>query len=92
MTSPSATWCWPSATVSNTTARDALIDELFIQPEYRGQGIGSRAMAVIEEACRELKVNALHLEVERHKTGAQQLYRKFGLVDQERYLMTKWIR
>jgi len=49
-------------------------------------------MAVIEEACRELKVNALHLEVERHKTGAQQLYRKFGLVDQERYLMTKWIR
>ena len=72
--------------------RDAFVDELFLLESHRGRGIGRKAMQVLEQACRELDVRALHLEVERPNVAAQTLYRKLGFVDHERYLMTKAIR
>jgi len=71
--------------------RDAFIDELYVAPACRGRGLGKRALALAAEACRELGVRALHLEVERYKESAQELYRRAGFVDHDRYLMTKWI-
>ena len=71
--------------------RDAFVDELYVAPGHRGKGLGTRALTLAAEACRELGVRALHLEVERYKEGAQALYRRMGFVDHERYLMTKWI-
>lgn len=71
--------------------RDAFIDELYLDANYRGQGIGAAAMQFIEEKCRDYGVNALHLEVERENIAGQKLYRKFGYADHDRYLMTKWI-
>jgi ribosomal protein S18 acetylase RimI-like enzyme len=71
--------------------RDAFIDELFIAPSYRHQGIGKRAMQFVETACRELGVHALHLEVERHNVAAQQLYRQSGFEDHDRLLLSKWL-
>jgi len=69
--------------------RDAFVDELFVVESRRRQGIGRKAMQVLEQACRELEVRALHLEVERPNVAAQELYRKLGFVDHDRYLMTK---
>lgn len=71
--------------------RDAFVDELYVAPGHRGKGLGTRALELVAEACRELGVRALHLEVERYKDGALALYRRMGFVDHERYLMTKWI-
>jgi ribosomal protein S18 acetylase RimI-like enzyme len=71
--------------------RDAFIDELFILAEYRNQGIGKRVMEFVLDACRELGITALHLEVERGNSAGQALYRKFGFKDHDRYLMTRWI-
>jgi ribosomal protein S18 acetylase RimI-like enzyme len=71
--------------------RDAFIDEFFIKASHRGQGIGTKVMQFVEAACRELGINALHLEVERANTAAQGLYRKFGFANHDRILMTKWI-
>jgi len=71
--------------------RDAFIDEVYIRGSHRGCGIGQRALAFAEEACRSLGVRALHLEVERENTNAHALYRKVGFVDHDRYLMTKRI-
>src|SRR2546426_9801736 len=71
--------------------RDAFVDELFVDENRRRQGIGRKAMQFLERACRDLEVRALHLEVERPNVGAQVLYRKFGFVDHDRYLMTKHI-
>ena len=56
---------------------------------HRGRGLGTRALAIAEEVCRESGVGALHLEVERANTEAQRLYRARGLVDHDRYLMTR---
>jgi diamine N-acetyltransferase len=71
--------------------RNAFVDELYVAPGHRGRGLGKRAIALATDACRELGVRALHLEVERYKEGAQELYRRSGFVDHDRYLMTKWI-
>lgn len=72
--------------------RDAFIDEFYIEASHRGRGIGTQAMEFVEEACREMGVNALHLEVERGNNAGQGLYRKNGFEDHNRYLMTKWIK
>lgn len=71
--------------------RDAFVDELYVVPGHRGRGLGTRALELAAETCRELGVRALHLEVERYKEGAQTLYRRMGFADHDRYLMTKWI-
>ena len=71
--------------------RDAFIDEVYIRDTHRGRGIGTKALAFAEEACRALGVRALHLEVERANTNAYGVYRKARFVDHERYLMTKRI-
>ncbi len=71
--------------------RDAFIDELFILEEARGLGLGSEALGIAEAYCRERSVKALHLEVERHRETAFELYRRTGFEDHDRYLMTKLI-
>jgi len=71
--------------------RDAFIDELFIAESRRGQGLGREALEVAESYCRRLGVQALHLEVERHREPALELYRRTGFKAHDRQLMTKWL-
>jgi ribosomal protein S18 acetylase RimI-like enzyme len=71
--------------------RDAFIDELYILPSHRGQGIGTRAMQFVIEAAPGLGVHALHLEVEQQNSAAQRLYRKAGFENHERYLLNRWV-
>lgn len=72
--------------------RDSFIDELYIEPEYRRQGIGRRAIQFVEERARELGVNAIHLEVDHGNDPAAELYRRSGYEDHARFLMTKWLK
>jgi ribosomal protein S18 acetylase RimI-like enzyme len=72
--------------------RDAFIDELYIEPEFRRMGLGRRAMEFVEERARALNVNALHLEVDRGNDPAVELYRRAGYADHGRHLMTKRLR
>ena len=71
--------------------REAFVDELLIAESHRGRGLGREALEVAETYCREAGVNALHLEVERHRENALDLYRRRGFADFNRYLMTKWL-
>ena len=71
--------------------RDAFVDELYVAPEWRGRGLAREALAVIDAACLEADVRALHLEVERDKETARGLYRRWGFVEHDRVLMTKTI-
>ncbi len=71
--------------------RDAFLDELYLREEYRGKGIGAYTLEFLSAVCAESGVRALHLEVERHNTNAQRVYRKAGFEDHDRYLMTKRI-
>jgi GNAT superfamily N-acetyltransferase len=67
---------------------DAFLDELYLAPAYRGQGIGTRALACLEDRAQALGVRALHLEVEKAKPAIA-LYRRWGFAAHDRLLMTK---
>jgi diamine N-acetyltransferase len=69
--------------------RNALLDELYLRPDVRGQGIGTQALAFAEAASREAGAHTLHLEVGKTNTRAQQLYSRVGFENQGRYWLTK---
>lgn len=72
--------------------RDAFVDEVYVADESRNQGLGTLALQVAEEACREAGIHALHLEVEHVNARARALYERSGYTAHERHLMTKWLR
>ena len=69
--------------------RDAFVDELYLRADRRGDGVGRRALALMEEACRTLGVRALHLEAERKKPRLLGFYGRAGFESHDRHLMTK---
>jgi len=71
--------------------QDAFIDEFYLRPHYRGQGIGTQTLAFAEDACRVLGVQALHLEVDFENPNAQRLYHRVGYQPHDRFLMTKYL-
>jgi ribosomal protein S18 acetylase RimI-like enzyme len=68
--------------------RDGFIDELFIVPAARAQGIGAKVLALVEREARTRNLQRLYLEVG-HDNPARGLYRRAGFVDHQRYLMSK---
>jgi GNAT superfamily N-acetyltransferase len=70
---------------------DGFLDELFVREPFRGQGIGTQAIAFIETQAKVLGISALHLEVEHANTKAQQVYAANGYQNHTRHLMTKWL-
>lgn len=73
------------------TGADAFVDELYVAPSHRGQGLGRRAVEFLLARCRDFGVRALHLEVERDNRRARALYRAAGFVDHRQVLMTRWL-
>ena len=71
--------------------KGAWIDELFVEPAHRGQGIGTQLLELAESASRKHHAQCLHLEVN-HGNRAIELYRRCGFLEHQRYLMTKWLQ
>jgi ribosomal protein S18 acetylase RimI-like enzyme len=69
--------------------RDSFIDELYVRPSHRGQGLGGRALAEAEAVGRKLGVRAIHLEVADDNHKAQGLYDASGFEHRGYHLMTK---
>ena len=71
--------------------RDALIDELYVVPEFRSRGIGAAALQYAAELCRQTGIEAVHLEVDHVNNRVHELYRRLGFKDHDRHLMTLWL-
>ncbi|WP_178133609.1 GNAT family N-acetyltransferase [Vineibacter terrae] len=69
--------------------RDGFIDDLYVLPQARGQGLGTAAMALLEAVAAVHGVQALHLEVEGGNARAEALYRRRGYRATARKLMSK---
>ena len=67
---------------------DGFIDELWIREKVRGRGMGSEALAALQEALREAGVRALHLEVGLENPRAEKLYQSAGFQKRPSKLMT----
>lgn len=66
---------------------DGFIDDIYLLPALRGQGLGRKAVALAIEAAKEVGIRALLLEVEAHNDRAYALYRKMGFDDTQRRLL-----
>ncbi len=71
--------------------RFALLDELYLEEAWRGQGIGAQAIAFAAEWSRARGLAAIRLEVAQANWRALELYRRQGFQAHERHLMTKWL-
>jgi ribosomal protein S18 acetylase RimI-like enzyme len=67
------------------------ITDLYLEPEWRGQGIGRKALGFLEDFCREEGLKALELQVERDNSEAFALYHSFGFHPHDRIPMSKRI-
>ena len=65
--------------------RDAFVDEMYLVPEHRGKGIGTKVLKTLIARARELGARALHLEVARDNERARRLYRSMGFSSRERF-------
>jgi ribosomal protein S18 acetylase RimI-like enzyme len=68
---------------------DSFIDELYVRPAFRGQGLGRAALAHAEAYLRSRGVRTIHLLVDRDNDVARGLYRRQSFVDHARLLMSK---
>src|SRR5499425_3373414 len=68
--------------------KGAWLDELFVEPSYRGKGIGTQLLDLAERASREHHAKFLHLEVN-HGNPAIELYRRRGFTQHQRFLLSK---
>lgn len=69
--------------------RNALIDELFIKEEFRGQRYGEGTVSFLEEVARREGIESLHGDVERHNEKASVFWMKRGFRRYDRYAMVK---
>jgi GNAT superfamily N-acetyltransferase len=65
------------------------IDEFFILERWRGNQLGTKTIAFVEEAARQEGCKSLHLEVEHENESAQTFYKKQAYKDHGRYLLSK---
>ena len=66
---------------------DAFVDEFYLEPGFRGRGIGRRALARIRAEAIRAGINALHLEVARDNDRARRLYAGAGFEAREKYVL-----
>jgi len=72
--------------------RDAFIDELYVRPDFRRCGLGSRAVWFAERFCRGRGVTTVHLEVARNNRAANGIYSRAGFEAHGLVLMSKAVR
>ncbi|MCP5155578.1 MAG: GNAT family N-acetyltransferase [Ectothiorhodospiraceae bacterium] len=58
--------------------RDAFLDEIWLEPEMRGRGIGTAALRAVRDAVAALGIGALHLEVRKANRNAWRVYEGMG--------------
>lgn len=71
--------------------RMALLDELYIDDEFRNQSLGPAAIDFAAEWARSRGFNALRLETAADNAHARHVYEKAGFHLHNRVLMTKWL-
>ncbi len=77
------TWSWSI----ESGGRDALLDEVYVQPSR--EGLGSVLVAHVVEDCRRRGLPRIFLETERANHDARRLYRRFGFEEEDSVWMVK---
>jgi ribosomal protein S18 acetylase RimI-like enzyme len=70
---------------------DGYLDELFVDPDFRGRGVAQRLVDALEVQALERGLVAVHLEVDRDNEVAQQLYAARDYDKRDRYFVMSQI-
>jgi GNAT superfamily N-acetyltransferase len=68
----------------------ACVDELFVVPAQRKQGVGTAALRFVADMCAERGIEVLCVEIGRSATAARQLAHAAGFTDGGT-VMTRWL-
>jgi GNAT superfamily N-acetyltransferase len=55
-----------------------IVDDMYVRPEARGEGLGKSALAAVRRACEDLGLRAMRVEVGEDNAVAQAVYRSAG--------------
>jgi len=66
-----------------------MVDELYVDAEHRGRGIGRATLRAVDGIARRHGVRRLFLEVERANRVAKRAYLRSGYLDTGRTMMTR---
>ncbi len=69
--------------------RFLLLDELFVLPPYRGQGVAGATLAFVESEAGREGARAVRIEVSEENGPARELYRTAGYTDPRRLFLAK---
>ena len=61
----------------------ALLDELYVVPDRRGQGIGTQLLRAAEEECRRRGGQLLEINVDGEDSDARRFYERHGYTERE---------
>ena len=65
------------------------LEELYVMPDHRSQGIGTALVAAVLDRARETGIEAIELEVDAGHSRAESLYRRCGFRPLQR---SRWVR
>ena len=65
----------------------AFLDELYLNENSRGKGLGKKAVAFIQDQAAKFNLKLLYLEIEQHNSTAQKLYLAAGFALHNRNIM-----
>ena len=65
----------------------AFLDELYLNENARGKGLGKKAVAFVQDQAQKLELKLLYLEIEQHNATAQKLYIAAGFELHNRNIM-----
>jgi len=71
---------------------EGLVTDLFVREEYRGRGLGRRALAIVDEYCRSMGITTVELQVVEDNREAQEFYRGVGFKRLNRIVMTRAVK
>lgn len=80
-----ATWAFST----EMGGRFLFLDELLVASPFRGRGLGTRLLALLEEFARDGGAGAIRLEVSRENGRARELYLASGYTDPGRAFLAK---
>lgn len=66
---------------------DGFVDELYVRPGVRGRGIGSDILSALPTTLAGVGLRALHLEVRRDDSTAQELYKRAQFTPRPDYML-----
>lgn len=66
-----------------TAQQEAYLQELYVVPGQRGEGIGQALMEAVLETCRERDAGWIELNTGETDVAARSLYRKLGFTNEE---------